>query len=512
MSTHGSSYSCNNAFRKGDAVEVLRNADDGDVPVWFPATVMDSPSSEGTLHVKFTTLYMERYDKDGRKKRKKIRDYVHITDKVRRPDLQAEPHRCFVVGEEVETFHENEWRRGKVKQVLENSMYKVVIGGAVEVAVEKSRVRVYPDGSSFPVAPQQEESSRQVLPSQKRAKLRIICKSRTSTTDPFPYGTPVEVRSYEEGYQGSWYTAIVVKSLDETKIMVQYETLKTDDEMQPLVETADVSNTRPLPPKLHQMDRYKMLEEVDAWYNDGWWVGHVSKILTRFKYSVYFWITNEEFEFQHSELRPHQEFINDKWVASFLRPKISKPRLEKIKLQTGGRTLLVGLLRGLKVEIAHGEKGFLTTWYPGVIIGPVNKKSKYLVEYRTLTTSNGRELLKEAVDVLSIRPCPPLIQTPLQFQLNDRVDAWDCYGWQTGQIYKTMKDFKYMVYFWSTQTEVEYRHDLLRLHQDFINGSWLRVNTVNILSLESVFSFKLRDFNVNSCFRDHMYTQHKEDE
>lgn len=147
MSTHGS---CNHDFKKGDEIEVLRKTDDGDVPVWFPATAMNSPSPEGTLHVKFTTLYMERYSKDGRRKRKKIRDYVNVIDGVRRPVTQAEPHRSFAVGEEVETFHENGWRRGEVKEVLENSMYKVVIGGAVEVVVEKSRVRVYRDRSSFP--------------------------------------------------------------------------------------------------------------------------------------------------------------------------------------------------------------------------------------------------------------------------------------------------------------------------------------------------------------------------
>lgn len=85
---------------------------------------------------------------------------------------------------------------------------------------------------------------------------------------------------------------MVVGSIDETKILVQYETLKTDDEMQPLVEMADASNVRPLPPTIHRMDRFKMHEEVDAWYNDGWWVGHVSKILGG--------------------------LINEKWVASFL--------------------------------------------------------------------------------------------------------------------------------------------------------------------------------------------------
>ncbi|XP_042751560.1 protein AGENET DOMAIN (AGD)-CONTAINING P1 isoform X2 [Lactuca sativa] len=471
MSTHGS---CNHDFKKGDEIEVLRKTDDGDVPVWFPATAMNSPSPEGTLHVKFTTLYMERYSKDGRRKRKKIRDYVNVIDGVRRPVTQAEPHRSFAVGEEVETFHENGWRRGEVKEVLENSMYKVVIGGAVEVVVEKSRVRVYRDRSSFPstLDPPQEKSSHLVLQSNKRTKLRIVCKSRSLRPDPFPNGTPVEVRSYEEGYQGSWYAAMVVGSIDETKILVQYETLKTDDEMQPLVEMADASNVRPLPPTIHRMDRFKMHEEVDAWYNDGWWVGHVSKILGGLKYAVYFWITNEEYEFLHSELRPHQELINEKWVASFLRPKLLEkpPRPEKVKLQTGGgRTLMVGLLRGLKVEIAHGENGFLTTWYPAVILGPVNK-GKYLVEYRTLKTTDNNGLLKEEVDVMSMRPCPPIIQSPNQFQVNDRVDAWDFNGWQTGQVFKTMKEFKYAVYFWATKSVVEYRHDYLRLHQDFIDG------------------------------------------
>ncbi|KAI3506000.1 hypothetical protein L1887_28353 [Cichorium endivia] len=477
MSAHGSSFSCNHDFRKGDEIEVLRNTDDGSLPVWFPATVIDSPSPDGTLHVKFTTLYMERYSKKGKRKRKKIKDYVDVADGVTRPVPHGEPHRCFVVGEEVEVFHGNGWRRGEVTDVSENSMYSVVIGGAVEVMVEKSRVRVYPDGSSFPSTLDPQQQSQLVLPSRKRTKLRIVCKSRTLRTDPFPIGTPVEVRSFEEGYQGSWYAAMVVGSVDEGKILVQYETLTTDDEVQPLVEMADASNVRPVPPKIHRIDCYKMLEEVDAWYNDGWWVGLVSKVVNGSKYFVYFWITNEEFEFQHSELRPHQEFINEKWVASFLRPKLAeKPRLEKIKLRTGGRTLMVGFLRGLKVEIAHGEKGFLTTWYPAVILGPVSN-GKYLVEYRTLKTSFGRELLKEEVDVLCIRPCPPIIQKPDQFQPHDRVDAWDFNGWQTGQIFKTVKESKYAVFFWATKCVVEYRHDYLRPHQDFIDGSWLRATT-----------------------------------
>lgn len=128
----------------------------------------------------------------------------------------------------------------------------------------------------------------------------------------------MEVRSNEEGYHGSWFAATVIESVDQEKVLVQYDTLKTDDEMQPLVEMAFASNIRPFPPIINRIDRFKMLEEVDAWFNDGWWVGHVSKVLTGLKYVVYFWTTNEELEFQHYKLRSHQELINRKWVASFL--------------------------------------------------------------------------------------------------------------------------------------------------------------------------------------------------
>ncbi|KAI3730145.1 hypothetical protein L6452_18821 [Arctium lappa] len=637
MSTRGSSNSnsnsnsnsCKHEFTKGDAIEVLRNADDGDIPVWFPATVIDSPPTSGTLHVKFTTLYMDQRG-DRKRKRKKVRDYVTVTKGNTRPVPPPEPHRRFVIGEEVEAFHEKGWRRGKVKDVLEDFKYRVIIGGVLQVVVEKSRVRVcrdwkQDDGSWLPspLDQHQEKSSQSDSQSKKVTKLRIICSPRNTsrtaafhkgtlvevksdkvgydgswytafiveplrnskfaveyqtlktsdrtvplkeeadasrvrpippriercdrfveletvdawynegwwvgtvteildqfqylvyfsttneitrfrhsdlrphqewidlewftTSDPkalklrpkygrkttiFSEGTRIEVKSDEEGYHGSWYVATVVGSVGKGQLLVQYDTLTTDDGLQPLVEMAHASNVRPLPVIINRMDRFKMLEEVDAWYNDGWWVGLVSKVLAGLKYAVYFWTTNEEYEFEHSKLRPHQELINQKWVASFLRPKLAvKPRLEKVKIQTDGRTLMAGVLRGLKVEIAHGEKGYVTTWYPAVILGSVHN-GKYLVEYRTLKTDKGRELVKEEVDVLCIRPCPTIIQRAHQFQTNDGVDAWDVIGWRCGRIYGTVKESKYAVYFRATDTVAEFQHADLRPSQDFIDGTW----------------------------------------
>lgn len=128
-------------FKKGDEIEVLKN---DDIPAWFPATIINSPSPTGTLHVKFNTLFNEKDSKDGTRKRKKIRKYIDVNDGVTRPVPSPELHRWFAVGEEVEVFHENGWRKGEVKDVLEDSKYTVVIGGGtVEVVVENWRVRAF---------------------------------------------------------------------------------------------------------------------------------------------------------------------------------------------------------------------------------------------------------------------------------------------------------------------------------------------------------------------------------
>lgn len=146
-------------------------------------------------------------------------------------------------------------------------------------------------------------------------KLRIKFNGRTPEAK-FGNGTIVEVKSDEEGYQGSWYTAVIVGLIGNDKFLVEYQTLKTNDETELLQEEADVSCIRPLPPEVQRTDPFDQLEEVDAWYNDGWWVCHISKVLVGLKYKVRFKTTNEEMVFEHSKLRPHQEWINDRWVAA----------------------------------------------------------------------------------------------------------------------------------------------------------------------------------------------------
>ncbi|KAL0375847.1 UNVERIFIED_CONTAM: protein AGENET DOMAIN (AGD)-CONTAINING P1, partial [Sesamum calycinum] len=132
----------------------------------------------------------------------------------------------------------------------------------------------------------------------------------------FSPGEVVEVSSDEEGFEGAWFTATVVKKLKADKYLVEYQTLRNDDDTNFLREEVDTFHIRPCPPDVGLLDRFEVLEEVDALYNDGWWRGVISKVLKNDRYSVYFRNTQEELKFKHSDLRVHQDWVNGKWVIA----------------------------------------------------------------------------------------------------------------------------------------------------------------------------------------------------
>ncbi|KAJ4832872.1 hypothetical protein Tsubulata_043544 [Turnera subulata] len=148
-------------------------------------------------------------------------------------------------------------------------------------------------------------------------------KRRKETVDPsprdtvveekFPRGMRVEVTSDEEGFKGAWFVANIAEAVGNDRYLVQYENIRTEDDTDFEKEEFPTSHIRPCPPELNVVDRFKMLEEVDAWYNDAWWVGTVVKVLSS-KYTVYFMDTGEELQFVHSDLRPHQDWINGNWI------------------------------------------------------------------------------------------------------------------------------------------------------------------------------------------------------
>lgn len=131
----------------------------------------------------------------------------------------------------------------------------------------------------------------------------------------FKEGALVEVCSDEDGFKGAWFCATLVEPKAERKFVVEYESL-LDDDSKLLREEVSMLQIRPRPPKTDDVDQFKFLDEVDAYYNDGWWVGVVSKVPGDSKYIVYFRNSNEELEFQHSQLRLHQDWVDNKWLMA----------------------------------------------------------------------------------------------------------------------------------------------------------------------------------------------------
>ncbi|KAL3720357.1 hypothetical protein ACJRO7_005219 [Eucalyptus globulus] len=70
-----------------------------------------------------------------------------------------------------------------------------------------------------------------------KIKFKIRLDKGTSLPPPeFGKGKTVEVSSDEKGYEGSWFSAIVIDYIGNDKYLVEYLTLKTDDETEPLRE------------------------------------------------------------------------------------------------------------------------------------------------------------------------------------------------------------------------------------------------------------------------------------
>ncbi|XVE96864.1 hypothetical protein REPUB_Repub02eG0260100 [Reevesia pubescens] len=135
----------------------------------------------------------------------------------------------------------------------------------------------------------------------------------------FCEGDKVEICSKEEGFFGSYYEATVVSPLNNnTLYKVIYKNLvEEEDQTRPLVEIVSADEVRPLPPRTvgEATQIFYYLERVDAFDNDGWWVGNISGKQGS-KYWVYFDTTGDEIAYPVSQLRNHVEWCKGKWVSS----------------------------------------------------------------------------------------------------------------------------------------------------------------------------------------------------
>lgn len=294
--------------------------------------------------------------------------------------------------------------------------------------------------------------------------------------EEFSKGTLVEVKSNEEGYQGAWYTATIIGPIQNDKYVVEYQTLKTDDESELLKEKVDACHLRPCPPNMQRVDRFRLFERVDVWYNDGWWVGIIIRILEDLDYTVYFWTTNEELICGHFALRPRQEWIDGKFIADFMKSPVQVTHKLKPAKSTRKNNSFTPhepnlYTMGMKVEVRSDEQGYSGTWYPAIVLGPKGK-GNYLVEYKTLKADNEMKLLKEVVDSQYMRPSPPVTQCANLFDLYEEVEVWYNIAWWHGCVCDILKGSKYAVRVEGMDEVAEFEHFEIRPRRNWVGGKW----------------------------------------
>jgi hypothetical protein len=137
-----------------------------------------------------------------------------------------------------------------------------------------------------------------------------------------PVGAEAEVRSDDPGFVGSFYEVTVTRHLASRgggRYTVSYSTLVAEDGG-PLEETAAAGDVRPRPPREGRRE-FAVHEAVEAFHNEGWWVGVVSAVPPPVAgapsvYQVAFPTSRETMEFEVAALRPHRVFQAGRWVPA----------------------------------------------------------------------------------------------------------------------------------------------------------------------------------------------------
>ncbi|KAJ6876601.1 hypothetical protein NC651_029560 [Populus alba x Populus x berolinensis] len=322
-------------FKPGSKVEIMSD-EAGFRGSFYIGTVV-----KATRTPEFTVRYEKLFeDEEGTKPLQETVNEFQI-----RPIAPREKKREFKFSEEVDAFHNDGWWEGVITEVNENRKFAVFFRSTKEQIefVEEDLSGLM--GSGKPPLEGEEEKGEKEEVKEKRNKdsrkkkklsgedeneVTKEVKRRVSEKVPnttlvkpveslkhvkFSKGMLVEVSSDEDGFKGAWFAASIVEPVGKDKYLVEYKSLRTEDDSGFLREEVNTMHIRPPPPQIVVVDHFKMLEEVDALYNDAWRVGVVCKVNTFPQYVVSFKDTGDELEFKHSDLRPHQDWINGKWVA-----------------------------------------------------------------------------------------------------------------------------------------------------------------------------------------------------
>ncbi|GJY45301.1 agenet domain-containing protein [Tanacetum coccineum] len=120
-----------------------------------------------------------------------------------------------------------------------------------------------------------------------------------------------EVAFDHEDPREVWFPATVLKNYVDA-FLVEYQKLGNGDQAVLHKATVDFWHIRPSPPHL-SYTHFSLDDEVDVFYDYGWWRGVITKEHADNKYNVFFEHSKKEREFICSKVRPHLEWKHGEW-------------------------------------------------------------------------------------------------------------------------------------------------------------------------------------------------------
>ncbi|XP_020578025.1 uncharacterized protein LOC110023118 [Phalaenopsis equestris] len=159
-------------------------------------------------------------------------------------------------------------------------------------------------------------------------------------------GLEIELLSQDSSIRGCWFRCVVLKRRRD-KIKVRYQDVEDADgtgNLEEWVLTTRIASTdklgiricgrpivRPSPPKENEsLCSYELGEVVDARWHDGWWEGIVIGNVGEGKICVYFPGEQQTSTFSPGELRPSQDWVENKWNHIKARPDIAGLLLSRL--------------------------------------------------------------------------------------------------------------------------------------------------------------------------------------
>lgn len=284
----------------------------------------------------------------------------------------------------------------------------------------------------------------------------------------FREGSLVEVRTNEKGLKSVYFSATVVpppppsstpassRKKSKKLLFLEFHNLVTEENgSEKLREHVDVSFVRPTPPALQEDDEsaraFQPEDVVDAFYNDGWWMGVVSGVVGGGeRVVVKFQNPPDLREFRVSEIRAHWDWVDGIWVK---------------KQSIAFRISMYG--EGKAVEISIDERSYGDAWIPAIVHRNLGN-GYLLVEYDL-----GEDVIAE-VDIHNVRPCPLVpIKDENKFCMFEEVNAYVDRVWMRGVIREELENGGYVVFLKKTKQDKEFSRWDLRPHMEWKDGKWL---------------------------------------